>query len=112
VATLNNAFGLTAAEVGDGNVALVAEVVADGLGHVTGIEDVSQPMPGNPSQITVSTVPLVANYTQVVTNGFITATVSTTGTAVLSMAIYLVSPNQALVLGLSPINVNGTFVVQ
>jgi len=110
--TLNNAFGLSAADISDGNVALVAEVVADGFGHLTGIEDVSQPMPGNPSQITVSTVPLVANYTQVVTNGFITAAVSTAGTGIQGTALFLVSPNKALVLGLSPTDVNGTIVVQ
>ena len=66
----------------------MAEVVADGIGNLTGIEDVSQPTPGNPSQITVSTVPLVANYTQVVTNGLITAAVSTAGTGIQGVALY------------------------
>ena len=110
--TLNNAFGFGAAEIGDQNVAMVAEVVADGAGNLVGIEDVSQPTPGNPSTITVSTLPLAANYTQVITNGLITATVSTAGNAVQGMAIYLVSPDKALLLGLSPTSVNGTMIVQ
>jgi len=113
--TLNNSFILSAADTSESNVALVAQVVVDGLGHITGIEDVSQPQPGNPSQITVSTVALDADYSSPQpTSGLATASVSNSpnNTALQSLNLYLISPNAALVLGLSPTNVNGIMVVQ
>lgn len=113
--TLNNSFILSAADTSESNVALVAQVVVDGLGHITGIEDVSQPQPGNPSQIMVSTVALDADYSSPQpTSGLTMASVnnSPNNTALQSLNLYLISPNAALVLGLSPTNVDGIMVLQ
>jgi hypothetical protein len=113
--TLNNSFIVSAADTSGSNVALVAQVVVDGLGHITGIEDVSQPQPGNPSQITVSTVALDADYSSPQpTTGLTMASVniSPNNTALQTLNLYLISSNAALVLGLSPTNVNGMLVLQ
>jgi Big-like domain-containing protein len=110
-ASLNNTFVASAAEIGDGNVAFVAEFVSDGLGHIFGIEDVSQPQAGNPSKLTVSTVGFVAASTAPNVIGGISFNISSSGTGVTSLAALLVSSNSAVLVG-QPNDADGIFVVQ
>ena len=110
--TLNNSFVFSAADTSDGNLAIVGEVVADGAGHLTGIVDVSQPQGGNPSQLSVSTVPLVAGYSQPQISGLASGAANATGAGIQNFVMYLESPNQALVLGISPTDVNGSLALQ
>jgi hypothetical protein len=86
--------------------------VADGAGHLTGIVDVSQPQAGNPSQLSVSTVPLVAGYSQPQISGLASGAANATGAGIQNFVMYLESPNQALVLGISPTDVNGSLALQ
>jgi len=112
VATLNNSFAFVAADTSDGNLAIIGQVVADGAGHLTGVLDVSQPQPGNPSQITVSTVALGANYQAPGKIGMTLGTVNTSGAGVQNFVLCLISSSKAQFLGLSPIDLNGTLRVQ
>lgn len=111
-ATLNNTFVLVAADTSDANLAIVGPVVADGAGHLSGMLDVSQPQPGNPSQITTSTLAFGATYAAPGSIGLTTGTVNTQGTGVQSFVLYLVSSGKARFLGISPIDVNGTLLLQ
>ena len=110
--TLNNSFVISAADTSDGNLAIVGEVVADGAGHLTGMVDVSQPQGGNPSQLTVSTIALPAAYSQPLSNGLANGAANAPGSGLQSFVLYLASPNKALMLGISPTDVNGSLVVQ
>jgi hypothetical protein len=110
--TLNNSFVLSAADTSDGNLAIVGQVVADGAGHLTGIIDVSQPQPGNPSQLTVSTVVLTATYSSPSTSGITVGSVTSQGTGLQAFAMFLGSSNRALILGISPTDVNGSIALQ
>lgn len=110
--TLNNSFVFSAADTSDGNLAIVGEVVADGAGHLTGIVDVSQPQAGNPSQLSASTVPLVSGYSQPQPSGLVGGAANATGAGIQNFVMYLESPNQALVLGISPTDVNGRLQLQ
>lgn len=112
LATLNNSFAFVAADTSDGNLAIVGQVVADGAGHLTGVLDVSQPQPGNPSQLTTSTVALGATLQAPNSIGVAPGTVNTSGAGVQNFALFLVSSSKAQFLGLSPIDVNGTLLVQ
>jgi hypothetical protein len=109
--TLNNTFIASGAEIGDGNVTFVAEFVADGLGHVSGIEDISQPQAGNPSQLSVSTVVLSATNSVPNKLGAMVFAVSSAGTGILNLDALLVSSDSAYFIG-QPNDVDGTFVVQ
>lgn len=111
-ATLNNSYAFVAADTSDGNLAVVGQVVADGAGHLTGVVDISQPQPGNPSQLATSTVALGATIQAPGTVGLAPGTVNTPGAGIQNFALFLVSSSKAQVLGLSPIDVNGTLVVQ
>ncbi len=110
--TLNNSFVLVASDTSDGNIALVGPVVADGAGHLTGILDVSEPQPGNPSQITVSTVAFGGGYSTPSASGIATGGSNTQGTGVQNFALFLVSSNKALFQGLSPTDINGNLLLQ
>jgi hypothetical protein len=113
--TLNNTFVFGATGVlqtGTGNISVIAQVVADGAGHLTGVEDVSQPQPGNPSQVSTSTVAFSANYLTPSTAGATQGTVSTPGAGVQTLDLYLVSSSKALMLGLAPGTVDGALVLQ
>ena len=111
-ATLNNALALGGAEVGDGNVGFVAAIVADGTGNLSGIEDVSQPQPGNPAKLTASTIPFIAKYGIPSSNGLAVANLSTSNTSLQALALFFISPNKALAVGLSPNDVTGTVNLQ
>jgi len=113
--TLNNTFVLGATGVlqtGTGNISVVGQLIADGAGHLTGLEDVSQPQPGNPSQISTSTVAFSANYLTPSIAGATQGTVSTPGGGMQSLDMYLVSPSKALMLGLAPGTIDGALVLQ
>ena len=111
-ASLNTAVAIAGAEVGDGNVGLVAAIVADGTGNLTGIEDVSQPQPGNPAKLTTSTIPFIAKYGLPSSNGVAVANLSTSNTSLQALALFFISPNRALVVGLLPNDVTGTVTLQ
>lgn len=111
-ASLNNTYAFVAADTSDGNLAVVGQVVADGAGHLTGVVDVSQPQPGNPSQLTTSTVALGATIQAPGTVGLAPGTVNTSGAGVQHFALFLVSSSKAQFLGLSPIDLNGSLLVQ
>ncbi len=113
--TLNNTFVLGATGVlqtGTGNISVVGQLIADGAGHLTGLEDVSQPQPGNPSQVSTSTVAFSANYLTPSIAGATQGTVSTPGGGMQSLDMYLVSPSKALMLGLAPGTIDGALVLQ
>jgi len=110
--TLNDSFVLSAADTSDGNLGMVGEVVADGAGHLIGLVDLSQPQPGNPSQLALSTVALVAGYSQPTTGGVATGVVTTQGAGIQNLVLYLDSSSKALILGISPTDANGTIVLQ
>ena len=110
-ATLNNTFIAGGAELGDGNVAFVAEYVSDGLGHITGIEDVSQPQSGNPSKLVASTVLLGATYQFPNSVGGFQVNITTPGTGLAGVAGLLSSSQGGFFLG-APNDVDGVLVVQ
>lgn len=110
--TLNNSFVLSAADTSDGNLAMVGEVVADGTGHLTGMVDVSQPQAGNPSQLAVSTVPLTAAYSAPLAMGVASGANSSQGAGIQTFILYLDSSNKALLLGTSPIDIDGGIALQ
>ncbi|MGE5207051.1 MAG: Ig-like domain-containing protein [Chlamydiota bacterium] len=110
--TLNNSFVLSAADTSDGNLGIVGELVADGAGHLTGIVDVSQPQAGNPSQLAVSTVALAASYSQPQANGQASGAANASGAGIQNFLMYLGSSSKALLLGISPTDVNGRITVQ
>ena len=111
-ATLNNSYAFVASDTSDGNLTIVGQVVIDGTGHMTGVVDVSQPQPGNPSQISTSTVALGASLQGPGSIGLALGTVNTSGAGVQNFVLSVISSSKAQVLGLSPIDVNGTLVVQ
>jgi hypothetical protein len=110
--TLNNSFVINAADTSDGNLGIVGEVVADGAGHLIGMVDVSQPQAGNPSQLTVSTVALIAGYSQPLSSGLANGVANAPGSGLQNFVLYLDSSNKALMLGISPTDVNGSLVLQ
>ena len=113
--TLNNTFIFSAAggeQTGSGNIALVGQLIADGSGRLTGIEDVSQPQPGNPSQMSTTTVAFTATYVAPGTDGATQGTVSSPGAGMQTLNMYLISPDESVFLGLAPGTLDGLMVVQ
>lgn len=110
-ATLNNTFIAGGAELGDGNVAFVAEYVSDGLGHITGIEDVSQPQSGNPSKLVVSTAMLGATYQLPNAVGSFLISTATSGTGEAGLAALLSSSQGGFFIG-TPNDADGVLAVQ
>jgi hypothetical protein len=109
--TLNNTFVASGAELGDGNVAFVQQFVSDGMGHVVGIADVSQPQSGNPAQLVTSTVVINATYPAPNSIGGVTFSVSSSGLGVSALTVLLQSPSSAAILGV-PNDVDGWMVTQ
>ncbi len=109
--TLNNTFVASGAELGDGNVAFVQQIVSDGMGHVVGIADVSQPQSGNPAQLVTSTVVINATYPAPNSIGGVTFNVSSPGLGVSAVSVLLQSPNSAAIVGV-PNDVDGWMVTQ
>src|SRR5579872_7043930 len=108
---LNNTFAGGGAELGDGNVAFVVQYVSDGLGHIVGIEDVSQPQSGNPSQLSTSTIEFTANFGIPNSIGGVQFTVSGSGAGVTSLAVLLQSSSTAAFIG-QPNDADGWLTVQ
>lgn len=111
LSSLNNTFAIYGAEIGDGNVAFVGELVADGFGHISGIEDVSQPQSGNPSKLKVSTVALDATYSAPAAVGGLSVGITTQGNGVTGLRVVLASPSKAIFVGL-PNDADGVMIVQ
>jgi len=109
--TLNNTFAASGAELGDGNVAFVQQLVSDGMGHVVGIADVSQPQSGNPAQLVTSTVVINATYPAPNSIGGVTFNVSSPGLGVAALSVLLQSPSSAAFVGV-PNDVDGWLVTQ
>jgi hypothetical protein len=108
---LNNTFAAGGAELGDGNVAFVVEYVSDGLGHIVGIEDVSQPEKGNPSQLSTSTIEFIAGSGTPSSVGGFQFNVSGAGAGVTGLAVLLQSSSGGTFIGL-PNDVDGWLTVQ
>ena len=108
---LNNTFAGGGAELGDGNVAFVVQYVSDGLGHIVGIEDVSQPQSGNPSQLSTSTIEFTANFGMPNSIGGVQFTVSGSGAGITSLAVLLQSSSAGTFIG-QPNDVDGWVTVQ
>lgn len=108
---LNNTFVAGGAELGDGNVAFLAQYVSDGMGHIMGIEDVSQPQSGNPSQLATSTILFKANYGTPNALGGVQFNVAVPGAGVTSMSVLLQSASGGTFMG-QPNDVDGWFLVQ
>ena len=108
---LNNTFSGGGAELGDGNVVFVVEYVSDGLGHILGIEDVSQPQSGNPSQLSTSTIAFAVNSGTTNSVGGLQFSVSGAGAGVTSLAVLLQSSSGGVFVGI-PNDVDGSLTVQ
>lgn len=108
---LNNTFVAGGAELGDGNVAFVAQYVSDGLGHIMGLEDVSQPQSGNPSQLSASTIIFKANYGAPNSIGGIQFTLGVPGAGVTGLSAVLQSSSAGAFVG-QPNDVDGRLKVQ
>ena len=108
---LNNTFTGGGAELGDGNVAFVVQYVSDGLGHIIGIEDLSQPQSGNPSQLSTSTIVFQASFAAPNSVGGVQFTVPGAGAGVTGLAVLLQSASGGAFVG-QPNDVDGWLTVQ
>lgn len=108
---LNNTFAGGGAELGDGNVVFVVEYVSDGLGHIAGIEDVSRPQSGNPSQLATSTIGFFANTGTPNSIGGVQFNVTGAGAGVTGLSVLLQSASSGTFIG-QPNDVDGWLMVQ